>query len=94
MSFFNKRYLKIYALANQVAVQRRDLFGSEIPTSGKVEQMYVRNSLIEYLKRLETTTTKASSNLTNNTASQFIHTKLDGSTTRFSQSSKKLLGLG
>lgn len=71
---FRYRYINIYALINQIAVQRRDIFPSEIPTSGKIEQARLGNSLLDRLRQLSittsttttvaTTTTKTAANST------------------------------
>lgn len=52
-SLANKQELKVYAVPETIAAQRRELFGTEIPTSGKLTIPGLKNSLIYYMQKLE-----------------------------------------
>lgn len=52
-SLAEQKKLQIYTLPASIAVQRRDLFKTDIPTSGSVSIAPLKNSLISFIQKLK-----------------------------------------
>jgi GR25 family glycosyltransferase involved in LPS biosynthesis len=46
-----ERYIKVYGLRTQIAIQRREIYKSEIASSKRIKKERLKNSLLDYLDK-------------------------------------------